>query len=215
MVGLNIAITLAGAKTLRFGAGIAPGLISGTMTDTAVVGVAQGAIDGGAYQPPANVTAGEVSANIAAAYAITYLLALVAIILLVRFLPARLGGGREGRRPHGGGELRRRRRPPAWGRQRRGPCAKARADEAVGLSVRELSARADVPVLQLLRGTDVHLVRKRAIPDGKRVPVPWLQSPRRRPTGPPSRGRCALGPTPFYLESAAHRPPGPEAMPLV
>jgi len=88
MVGLNVAITLAGAKTLRFGAGIAPGLISGTMTDTAVVGVAQGAIDGGAYQPPANVTAGEVSANIAAAYAITYLLALVAIILLVRFLPA-------------------------------------------------------------------------------------------------------------------------------
>jgi len=116
VVGLNFAIALGGAKTLGFGPGIAPGLISGSMTDTAVVGVAQGAVDSGAYQPPTGVTADYVSGNIAAAYAITYLLSLVAIILLVRYLPRILrvdakAAARAAEESYGGGGG----RPPSAG----------------------------------------------------------------------------------------------------
>jgi len=165
VVGLNVAIALGGAKTLGFGPGIAPGLISGTMTDTAVVGVAQGAINSGAYQPPVGVTADDVSGNIAAAYAITYLLSLVGIILLVRYLPRILrvdakAAARAAEESYGGGSG----RPPragsdaAYSLRRVSEDVRAyriEADEVVGLSVRELSARADVPVLQVLRGVEV------------------------------------------------------------
>ena len=165
VVGLNFAIVLAGAKAFGLGPGIAPGLISGSMTDTAVVGVATSAVESGTYQPPRGVVPADVSGNIAAAYAVTYLLSLVSIILLVRYLPRLLRldaraaaraaeesyGGAGGRLPSAGTEA-------AYALERVAVDVRAyrvEADEAVGLSVRDLSERADVPVLQVLRGDDV------------------------------------------------------------
>jgi AspT/YidE/YbjL antiporter-like protein len=91
VVGLNLAIVLAGVRVFGLGPGLAPGLVSGSMTDTAVVGVATGAVESGTYRPPPGFTAEDVSGNVAAAYAVTYLLSLVAVILLVRYLPRLLG----------------------------------------------------------------------------------------------------------------------------
>lgn len=47
----------------------------------------QNALDSGAYIPPAGMTIEEVGANMAAAYAISYVLSSVGIILLIRYLP--------------------------------------------------------------------------------------------------------------------------------
>ncbi|HZY02961.1 MAG TPA: hypothetical protein VFF02_05635 [Anaeromyxobacteraceae bacterium] len=164
VVGLNFAIALGGAKAFRFGPGIAPGLISGSMTDTAVIGVAQGAIEGGLYRPPPGTAAAEVSGNVAAAYAVTYLVSLVAMILLVRYLPRLLGVdakaaaraaeegyGGGGRLPGAGTEA-------AYALKRVSVDVRAyrvEVDEATGLTARDLSLRADAPVLQVVRGDQV------------------------------------------------------------
>ena len=165
VVGLNFAIALGGAKICGLVPGFAPGLISGSMTDTAVIGVATSAIESGTYQPPPGVTAAEVAGNIAAAYAVTYLFSLIGIILLVRYLPrivrvdtraaARAAeesyGGGDGRLPSAGTAA-------AYVLERVTVDVRAyrvEADEVVGLSVHDLSLRADVPVLQALRGNDV------------------------------------------------------------
>lgn len=165
VVGLNFAIALGGAKAFGLGPGIAPGLISGSMTDTAVIGVATGAIESGTYQPPPGVAAADVSGNIAAAYAVTYLLSLVAIILLVRYLPRLLrldarAAARAAEESYGGGQ----RRLPGAGAEAAYAMKpgsvdvrayRVEAEEVVGLSVHDLSMRADVPVLQVLRGDQV------------------------------------------------------------
>ena len=91
VVVLNFAIALAGARLFDLAPGFAPGLISGSMTDTAVVGVATSAIEGGVYRPPGELTPEEVAGNVAAAYAVTYLFSLIAIVLLIRYLPRWLG----------------------------------------------------------------------------------------------------------------------------
>ena len=164
VVGLNFAIALGGDKAFGLGPGIAPGLISGSMTDTAVIGVAQNAVESGTYQPPPGVAAAEVSGSIAAAYAVTYLVSLVAMILLVRYLPrlvrldaraaarsAEEGYGGGGRLPSAGTEA-------AYALKRVSVDVRAyriEADAVVGLSARDLSLRADVPVLQVLRGDQV------------------------------------------------------------
>ncbi|WP_415256328.1 hypothetical protein [Sulfitobacter sp.] len=51
----------------------------------------QNALDSGAYIPPAGMTTEEVGANMAAAYAISYVLSSVGIILLIRDLPRIFG----------------------------------------------------------------------------------------------------------------------------
>ncbi len=164
VVGLNFAIALGGAKAFRLEPGIAPGLISGSMTDTAVIGVAQGAVDSGSYQPPPGLGAAAVSGNIAAAYAVTYLVSLVAMILLVRYLPRLLrldaraaasaaeeGYGGGGRLPSAGTEAAYAIRRVAFDVR----AYRVESDEVVGRPVRDLSLRADVPVLQVLRGDEV------------------------------------------------------------
>ena len=165
VVGLNFAIAVGGAKLFRLVPGFAPGLISGSMTDTAVIGVATSAVEGGAYRPPPGLAAADVAGNIAAAYAVTYLFSLVAIILLVRYLPRLLGvdakaaaraaeqgyGGGGARLPSAGTEA-------AYALERTSVDVRAYrvdTDEAAGLSVHDLSVRADVPVLQVLRGEEV------------------------------------------------------------
>lgn len=87
----NFAICYGGAMLAGLGPGYAPGLISGSYTVTAVIGVATSAIQGGGWTPPQGVTANQVSANIAAGYAISYVLATVGGILLIKYLPQLFG----------------------------------------------------------------------------------------------------------------------------
>ncbi|MEP2919239.1 MAG: transporter [Sulfitobacter sp.] len=88
---LNWVICYFGAKLMGLAPGYATGLISGSYTITAVLGVGQGAMASGAYVPPEGVTVEEVGANMAAAYAISYVLSTVGIILLIRYLPRIFG----------------------------------------------------------------------------------------------------------------------------
>ncbi len=88
---LNWLICYFGASSAKLAPGYATGLISGSYTITAILGVGQSALTSGAYTPPAGMNSGEVSANMAAAYAISYLLSSVGIILLIRYLPRMFG----------------------------------------------------------------------------------------------------------------------------
>ncbi|MEZ5864003.1 MAG: hypothetical protein R3D25_08010 [Geminicoccaceae bacterium] len=87
----NFVICYGGAMLVGLGPGYAPGLISGSYTVTAVIGVATSAIQGGAWKPPAGVSTDQVAANIAAGYAISYVLATVGGILLIKYLPQLFG----------------------------------------------------------------------------------------------------------------------------
>lgn len=88
---LNWVICYFGAALVGLAPGYATGLISGSYTITAVLGVGQGALSSGAYTPPDGMTVEEVGANMAAAYAISYVLSTVGIILLIRYLPRIFG----------------------------------------------------------------------------------------------------------------------------
>jgi putative transport protein len=88
---LNWVICYFGAKLVGLAPGYATGLISGSYTITAILGVGQGAMASGAYVPPDGMTIEEVGANMAAAYAISYVLSTVGIILLIRYLPRIFG----------------------------------------------------------------------------------------------------------------------------
>ena len=88
---LNWIICFFGAKFAGLAPGYATGLISGSYTITAILGVGQGALSSGAYIPPSGITAEEVGANMAAAYAVSYVLSTVGIILLIRYLPKIFG----------------------------------------------------------------------------------------------------------------------------
>lgn len=88
---LNFAIVLGVARLLDFAPGFAAGIISGSYTITAVIGVASGAVDSGAYGLPAGLSAEQVKANIAAGYAVVYIFSTLFIILMVRYLPKLFG----------------------------------------------------------------------------------------------------------------------------
>ncbi len=88
---LNWIIAFGGTMLAGLDAGFAPGIISGSYTITAVIGVATSALESGAWSPPEGMTAEQVGANIAAGYAISYILSSVGIILLIRYLPAMFG----------------------------------------------------------------------------------------------------------------------------
>lgn len=157
---LNFAIVLAGAKICGLRPGFAPGLISGSMTDTAVIGVTTGAVESGSYQPPPGITAAEVTGNIAAAYAVTFLFSLIGIILLVRYVPRLLkldvqASAREAEASYGGSHLPLPGSKDAYKQDMVSTDVRAyrvEMDEVAGLSVHDFSLRADAPVLQVLRG---------------------------------------------------------------
>ncbi len=159
---LNFGIVLAGAKISGLLPGFAPGLISGSMTDTAVIGVTTGAIESGSYKPPSGITAAQVSGNIAAAYAVTFLFSLIGIILLVRYLPRLLkldvqAAAREAEASYGGSHLPLSGSEAAYDQDLVSIDVRAyrvETDEVAGLSVHDISLRADVPVLQVLRGNE-------------------------------------------------------------
>jgi putative transport protein len=87
----NWIICFVGAKLAGLESGFTAGLISGSYTDTAVLGVASAAVQTGTVHIPANMTAAQVGANMAAAYAISYILSSVGTILLIRYLPSLFG----------------------------------------------------------------------------------------------------------------------------
>ena len=87
----NFLIVVLGAKMLDMAPGYAAGIISGSYTVTAVIGVAQSAVSSGAFKLPDGITADQVGANIAAGYAISYILSSVFIILLIKYLPSMFG----------------------------------------------------------------------------------------------------------------------------
>ncbi|SFL42919.1 aspartate:alanine exchanger family transporter [Shimia haliotis] len=88
---LNWIIAFGGAQIAGLDPGYAPGIISGSYTITAVIGVATSAVQSGAYVPPEGLTAEQIGANMAAGYAISYVLSSVGIILLIRYLPSLFG----------------------------------------------------------------------------------------------------------------------------
>lgn len=88
---LNWIICFGGAKLFQLEPGFAAGMISGSYTITAVMGVAQGAVQSGAFALPEGMSAEQIGANIAAGYAISYILSSIGIILLIRYLPQLFG----------------------------------------------------------------------------------------------------------------------------
>ncbi|TWT67541.1 aspartate:alanine exchanger family transporter [Allorhodopirellula solitaria] len=88
---LNWCICFFGAELAGLDSGFAAGLISGSYTITAVLGVAQSAVQSGTATIPPGMTADQIGANMAAGYAISYLLSSVGIIVLLRYLPAMFG----------------------------------------------------------------------------------------------------------------------------
>jgi putative transport protein len=165
VVLLNFAIVFGASKAIGVAPGFATGLISGSMTDTAVIGAATGAVESGSYRPPEGVTPEGVIGNVAAGYAITYLFSLIGVILMIRYLP-RLSGidarkaAREAEASYGGGEgaLPTVGTDAAYAMPKLGVDVRAfRVENSalVGRSPHELSVSADVPVLQLLRNGEV------------------------------------------------------------
>jgi putative transport protein len=80
--GLATAVAL--GKILHFDAGTTAGLFAGAMTQSAVIGTANGAVEGLAIAPSARKV---LSDNIAVAFAITYLFGVVGVIIFFKLLP--------------------------------------------------------------------------------------------------------------------------------
>ena len=105
----NFFIVFYGSKLVGLEPGYSAGIISGSYTITAIMGVAQSAISSGAFKPPEGLTADAVSANMAAGYAISYVLSSIGIILLIKYLPSMFGrdpvqSAREAEASFGSGE---------------------------------------------------------------------------------------------------------------
>ncbi|MDJ0950211.1 MAG: transporter [Alphaproteobacteria bacterium] len=88
---LNWILSFGGAALAGLEPGFAAGLIAGSHTVTAVIGVATSALQSGAWNPPEGTSADQVGANIAAGYAISYILSSIGTILLIRYLPQMFG----------------------------------------------------------------------------------------------------------------------------
>ncbi|MCB2009814.1 MAG: hypothetical protein R3C70_02810 [Geminicoccaceae bacterium] len=88
---LNWIICVGGTKLIGMEPGFAAGIMSGSYTITAIIGVATSAMQSGAYVPPDGMSTEQVGANIAAGYAVSYVLSSIGIILLIRYLPAMFG----------------------------------------------------------------------------------------------------------------------------
>ena len=86
-----VAIGFFGAKLVGLEPGYAAGLISGSYTVTAVMGVAGSAVSSGAFKLPDGMSADSVMANMAAGYAIAYVLSSLFSILFIKYLPKMFG----------------------------------------------------------------------------------------------------------------------------
>ncbi|HEY4212553.1 MAG TPA: hypothetical protein VGM84_13820 [Steroidobacteraceae bacterium] len=149
-----------GSWLLRLPPGYAPGLLSGSNTISAVMGVATSAVDGGLYRLPAQIGPEEVKANIAAGYSLAYILSVLSIVLLIRNLPALFGieptaAARRAERAFGSGG------DPLPGTGQAFDIGILPADirvcelrepQFVGRPVHEVFEELDTPVLRLIRG---------------------------------------------------------------
>ncbi len=84
-------VAYGGCKLLGLAPGFAPGILAGSNTISAVMGVATSTVTGGLYHLPAGLTAAQIKANIAAGYSLTYIFSILGIVLLVRNLPGMFG----------------------------------------------------------------------------------------------------------------------------
>lgn len=105
----NFIICFFGAKMAALAPGYGAGIISGSYTITAVIGVAQSAISSGAAHLPQGVTANAVGANLAAGYAVAYVLSSIFTILVIKYLPVVCGidpvqAGKDAEAAFGAGE---------------------------------------------------------------------------------------------------------------
>lgn len=108
-LGTSLAAVLASA--LDYPAGISAGLLAGALTTTPTLAAAQDVLQSGMIALPAGTSASDAVRNVSTAYAITYLLGLLGLLLLVRAMPQLLGidlaaeaakvGGRETPLPPG------------------------------------------------------------------------------------------------------------------
>ena len=162
VVVMNFGIMFAAVRALDLPPGVASGMISGSMTDTGVIGAVTGAVETGAYKPADGVTPADVIGNAAAGYAIVYLFSLLGMIFLVRQLP-RLSGvdiraaAREAEASLGGGPT----KLPMTGHDavdlmsRLGVDVRAYRVEnprLIGRTVHDAAAEANVAVWQVRRG---------------------------------------------------------------
>ena len=154
LTGLATAVGL--GKLLHFDAGTTAGLFAGAMTQSAVIGTANGAVDQLAITAEAKKI---LSNNIAVAYAITYLFGVVGVIIFFKLLPnlfrinlkaeakdleRNMGGGTESKSP---GLF-------SWSRQVGLRAYEITNGKIVGKNVREVEALflpARVAVYQILR----------------------------------------------------------------
>ena len=88
---LNWIIAFGGVRLVGLDPGFAAGVIAGSHTVTAVIGVATSALQSGSWSPPQGMSADQVGANIAAGYAISYIVSSIGTIVLIRYLPAIFG----------------------------------------------------------------------------------------------------------------------------
>ncbi|MDK9781609.1 transporter [Vibrio sp. B172a] len=162
----NFAIVVIGAKLMGLEPGYAAGIISGSYTVTAVMGVAQSAISSGAFTPPEGMSIDHVSANIAAGYAISYVLSTVLIILFIKYLPSLFGidpvkAGKDAEAEYSTGDDNEK-LPSTFGFSDVGVLPidvrayKVSHQELVGRSVQELYQKfPDAAVLKVVRGDQV------------------------------------------------------------
>lgn len=162
----NFLIVVAGTKMFEMAPGYAAGIISGSYTVTAVIGVAQSAVSSGAFKLPDGISADQVGANIAAGYAISYILSSVFIILLIKYLPSMFGidpvkAGKDAEAEFGaGGENTALPSTAGFGRVGVMPldirAYKVEHDELVGQSVADLFRKYPrAAVLKVVRGDEV------------------------------------------------------------
>ena len=169
-------IAFGGSRLLALLPGFAPGILSGSNTISAVMGVATSAVDNGLYHVPAGLTAEQVKANIAAGYSLTYIFSVLGIVLLVRNLPGLFGidpvaAAKESEKTYG-----------AKGHALPGTSAafdvgmlpgdvrvfRLEHDAFVGRPVHEVFERLDTPVLRITRGdTTIPLVGNPALREGR------------------------------------------------
>ena len=157
------AMAFAGSRFLGLGPGFAPGILSGSNTISAVMGVATAAVDQGLYQLPAGTTADQVKANIAAGYSVSYILSILGIVLLIRNLPAMFGidavkAARESEKRYGakGHALPGTSEAFTFGMQPVGVRVfQVDNPELAGRRVRDVGEKLQTPVLRLTRGVTI------------------------------------------------------------